>query len=129
MTTSDVYSAPNSELSKKEEKSASFSSLNFWRKFYIVLIWLGSLLTSTLFIWAAVGSPELSIGFSVGFSLVILGVTYWHHHAIVSRNLTQITLLAILNLIPLANLIGCLIMVSIRRVTKKEREEYEIIEQ
>ncbi len=129
MTANDMYSAPSSELSKKEERSASFSSLNFWRKFYIVLIWIGSLLTSAIFFWAAVDSPEVSIGFSVGFSLVIVGVTYWHHHAIVTRNITQITLLAVLNFIPLANLIGCLIMVSIRRVTKKELEEYEFIEQ
>ena len=88
-------------------------------------MWVGAILTSALFVVAAINSAELSVGFLIGLSVVILGITYWHHNAIVNRNLTQITILAVLNFIPLGNIIGCLIMVSIRRATQKELELYD----
>lgn len=125
MTNQNVYDAPNASLSTNNSKKASFTSLNFWRKLYLVLMWIGTTLMTIAFIGAGIDSPEVSIIHSGLFASLMLGFTYWHHRAIVSRNLKHITILAVLNLIPLGNLIGCLIMFSIRRVTKKELEDFD----
>ena len=128
MTINNAYATPSSELVGKEKKIANFSSLNFWRKFYIVLLWVCSIVIPVFFLSYASASSEISTEFWVGFSLVTFGVTYWHHYAIVKRKATQIIILAVLSFIPFGNPIGCLIMISVFRATKKELNEYDVIE-
>ncbi len=128
---SSPFKTPESELGVKQEFQPTFSNLNFWRKLYLVLMWLftGLFLAGIVIALFMMPSNSDFIGVSA-FQIIIViawsGLTYWHHTAIVKRKLTQLTVLIIINLIPFFNIIGALIMLSIRRVTKKELEMYDI---
>ena len=62
----------------------------------------------------------------VGVVILIIGLAFWNHWAITKRRVGQITAIAIMNLIAGGNVIGCLIMISIRRVTLNEHKKYII---
>ncbi len=115
----------NIEMDLDIKLDRSFSTLNFWRKFYVVFQWAGAVILSGLLVFVGVVSEDIDLLVVILLSFLIIGFAYWNHVAIVSRNLDQITLLTILNLVPLSNLIGCLIMFSIRRVTKNELADYD----
>jgi hypothetical protein len=123
------YSPPQSILEKKSDAltlSASFSTLNFWRKLYVVFSWTINILLAALFTVTITESDKNNIPIAIGLAAFLLGTAYWTHWAIVKRNVGHITTLAILNLIPGGNIIGCLIMFSIRSVTVNELERFNI---
>ncbi|WP_426357536.1 hypothetical protein ACPUVO_13885 [Pseudocolwellia sp. HL-MZ19] len=125
------FEAPKSDLTinVKEELYPTFSNLNFWRKLYLCLMWF---FTAFFFIGVVVNFTILAAGSGenlmaqVFLSFFLAGFTYWNHTAIVKRKLKQITILTIINIVPFINIIGALIMLSIRRVTKKELEMYDV---
>lgn len=55
-------------------------------------------------------------------SVVLLGYAYWVHYAVCTRNLTQLTVLAIINLFPFLNPIAMIVLFAIRSTSKKEME-------
>jgi hypothetical protein len=71
-------------------------------------------------------SDKSNIPITIGLGIFILGYAYWTQWAIVKRNVSHITTLAILNLIPGGNIIGCLIMFSIRGVTVNELKRFNL---
>lgn len=131
-STENLYSTPEADVSGEKPKLvASFGTLNFWRKAYLVLMWFGTACI-LLGVGAILTLPELDDTFNMGIEffimfLLIAGISLWTHIAIVKRLNGQIVALAIINLFPLLNLIGLLIMLSILRVTKKEREAFNLV--
>ncbi|MES9970702.1 MAG: hypothetical protein ABW092_11770 [Candidatus Thiodiazotropha sp.] len=123
------YSTPKSEVVKESDAisiNASFSSLNFWRKLYLVFIWTISIAMSIAFLATMTKSDTANIPVIIGLAALILGFAYWTHWAIVKRNVGHITILAIINLIPGGNIIGCLIMFSIRGTTVNELKRFNL---
>ena len=100
----------------------TYANLNIWRKLYLSLLWLGVSLVS-LGLITKFNIDESSVD-PILILLVVIFIlfTYWTHYAVTKRKITQIKWLAFLNLIPFANLIGLLIMLSILRVSKIEIE-------
>ena len=92
---STPYKSPESNVEVKQELELTFSTLNFWRKFYIVLIWLSSAFIALILLLVSLNSDDFTIIAALIMGLLMLGLTYWHHRAIVKRDLTQITILAI----------------------------------
>lgn len=128
----NIYQPPEAELKtlKKPDLEATFKTLGFWRKLYLVFIWGVS-----LFIFAVMAMVSLENEAKSGAdSLIVLilmaitlGMTYWSHVAIVKRNISHLTTLSILNLFPAGNVVGCLIMFAIRQTSKTERDNYNIV--
>jgi len=132
MTNTDSpYAAPAASLATatKETIVFSWSNLNGWRKAYLILSWVGVGIMTLALVSAAMAPSAESGGSNALFMLFIaitmLAFTGWTHVAIVRRNIGQLTTLSILNLIPLFNPIACLLMLWIRRVSVKEREQFE----
>lgn len=132
---SDVYQIPKANLEEgRATLKANFKSLNFWRKLYLVLNWLFALglIVGWFFLMIAsdqdTGQQSLDVIVSAVLGAMILGFTIWTHWAIVKRRVGHLTAITILNLIPFGNILGCLIMLSIRRVTVKEHEEFNVVE-
>lgn len=126
-TDTSPYAAPKSDLSVKQDFIPSFSNLNFWRKLYLVLMWLLTLLVIVSVVRQAFDGQAIS-GTTAQLAVagLWLGLSCWQHTAIVNRKLTQLTVLTVINIVPFFNIIGALILLSIRRVTKKELEMYNI---
>lgn len=112
----------------KEELQGSFKTLNFWRTLYIFLIWAGLL----LLLWITLTSEDMRLNyssnliFSVPFTIFIISLSVWTTSAVSKRKVNQITYIALINLLT-GNLLVCLIMFSIRRVTILEHKNYTII--
>ncbi len=123
------YSPPESNLESDNAITirASFSTLNIWRKLYIVFTWTFHIFVAALLAITVTQSNKSNAPIMIGLSAYLLGVAYWNHWAIVTRNVSHITTLAVLNLIPSGNILGCLIMFSIRRVTVNERKRFNIV--
>jgi len=126
------YKPPSSEIDGSKSKLVmSFGTLNFWRKFYLCLVWLFALLAFVIIFVGLVAGSDNGVGaISVFQLLVVLLVpvmALWTHYAVVNRSSDQIVALAIINIIPFGNIIGCLITISIWRVTKKELEKYDLV--
>ncbi len=105
----------------KETRAANFDTLNGWRKAYIVFNWIVcGVYTLMLF----------NAGDTIGAFLVVvsIGFAYWVHVSIAKRKLNHITAIAVLTLFPGLNILGCLILVWIRQVTKKEIEQYNLVD-
>jgi hypothetical protein len=131
MTNTDSpYAAPAASLATatKETIVFSWSNLNGWRKAYLILSWVVvGMMTLALVSAAMLPSPEPAGSNSLlklFIAITMLAFTAWTHIAIVRRNIGQLTTLTILNLIPLFNPIACLLMLWIRRVSVKEREQF-----
>lgn len=122
------YAPPASDVELEDQVlQASFATLNIWRKIYIVLVWVVSVATAGILL-SAMGKAELGYDLLlVGLSIVMMVTAYWNHWAIAKRKIGHITAIAILNLIPGGNIVGCLIMFSIRRVTVKEHKQFHIV--
>ncbi|MET0051602.1 MAG: hypothetical protein ABW095_11055 [Candidatus Thiodiazotropha sp.] len=122
------YSPPESDLEPHNALTiqGSFTTLNFWRKLYIVIIWVIHILLLAILAATMPGTEISSISIMIGLSVFLLGSAYWNHWAIATRNVGHITTLAILNLVPGGNIVGCLIMFSIRSVTVDELKRYRI---
>lgn len=134
---SSPYKTPESAViekaQKKESLAPTFATLNFWRKFYLVLMWsMVAILVGTLALLEILAIMEVGVEKDTSpiFSLVLIFIivlsSWWHHYAIVNRSADQLLVLALLNLFPLGNVINCLILFSIRRVTNKELQRYDI---
>ena len=120
------YAPPTAELRVDENVlETSFATLNIWRKIYLVFIWIATLLSAGMMGMVALEDSELII-VGVVLAALIVGFTYWTHWAIVRRKVGHITAIAILNLIPGGNIVGCLIMFAIRHVTVNEHKNYKI---
>ena len=129
---SNPYKAPSSEIDgSKKALVMSFSTLNFWRKLYLCFVWLGALLVlASVVVGLAAGARNGMSCISIWQLLIVLLIptmAFWTHYAVTQRSSDQIVALAIINLIPFGNIVGCLIMLSIWRVTKKEREQYDLV--
>ena len=122
------YSPPESKLEKSDVLvlRACFSTLNFWRKLYLVLSWTINILLAAGVTVAITKSDMSNIPIAIGLAVYFLGIAYWTHWAIVKRNVGHITTLAILSLVPGGNIIGCLIMFSIRGVTVNELKRFNL---
>ncbi|MES9946100.1 MAG: hypothetical protein ABW080_14185 [Candidatus Thiodiazotropha sp.] len=123
------YSTPKSVLVKDTDAisiSTSFSSLNFWRKLYLIFLWTISIMLAVGFAATITEAEKTNIPITIGLAALVLGFAYWTHWAVVKRNVGHITILAIINLIPGGNIIGCLIMFSIRGVTVNELKRYNL---
>jgi hypothetical protein len=94
----------------------SYNNLNFWRKGYLVLMWLAIAAFSTITFFKL----ELSIAVTITTFFALFGA--WRHWAITKRKITHLKLIAFVSFIPLFNLVGTLIFLSILRVSKKELE-------
>jgi hypothetical protein len=113
-------------MSDKMESDFSYSNLNNWRKLYLSLMWFGSACLFLGCIAKLVQNPDQVPPIIIAFALIIFALTYWTHIAVTKRKVAQLKWLAFLNLIPFANLIGVLILLSIIRVSKNEVESSSI---
>jgi len=113
-------------MNNTDTPNFSYSNLNIWRRLYLALLWFG---ISLLVLGSAMKAFQEPGSITVGVAILIAALTlfaYWTHIAISKRNLFHLKIIAFLNLIPFANIIGLLIMLSIIRVTKNELETQNI---
>ena len=104
----------------------SYSNLNILRKIYLSLLWLGVSLFSLGLVAKIIEDANSIEPVLIIFVVILALFTYWTHYAVTKRKITQLKWLAFLNLIPFANIIGLLIMLSILRVSKIEVETSSI---
>lgn len=126
------YTAPGSDVSnQKSDLVARFCTLGVWRILCIVLMWFVILFIGVGGVFgfvSAMKTKTIGIGlWQMVFILIIIALSIWTHLAIVRRSITQMKIIAILNVILLFNIMGALLMLSILRVTKKEHEKYNVI--
>jgi len=104
----------------------NFSTLGFWRKIYLGVIWLLAVLIFLggcvwLFIPEIMAEP---LGFSINYliGLMFLSIIYasWVHHAVVKRKANHILALVFIQIIPLMNPVTAIIFYCIYRISKKE---------
>ena len=119
ITSGKPYQSPISDLEDRTMAFA-FSTLNFWRKAYIITIWLVTIPFSIYFTWACVNGISGLTPIYLFIPGFLLPLTAWKHYAISKRKLSQIYWIAFFSLVPLMSLVGFLIMLSIARVTKNE---------
>ncbi|MEP5765542.1 MAG: hypothetical protein ABJ308_13165 [Halieaceae bacterium] len=101
------------------EAKFSFATLNLWRKAYLGLVMITYLPLGILVVLANFGEGSFPMAVFVGGGLIALPL--WTYRAVCVRKLNQLWVLSALKLIT-GNPVGCLIMLSIGRVTKKEIE-------
>jgi len=108
-----------------ESHQFTYSTLNFWRKLFILLQSVGAVVFVIAVVFAAKEAKEP--GILIGWALLIVVLASWSYFAISYRKYRQIVALAFLNLLTL-NLVGLLIMLSILRVTKIELDQTSLAE-
>lgn len=119
----DIYKSPESSLIKTTLPEFTFSSLGVGRKIYIGLHWVVAILASVALTFGMIISGDVGIGSLVlllFISAIILGYAYWVHYAIVNRDLTQLLVLIIVNIIPLMSPISAVLLFMVRSRTKRE---------
>ncbi|RLU01341.1 hypothetical protein [Ketobacter sp.] len=118
----NVYEQPDSTLIHDTALEMTFSSLGIWRKIYLGLNWvLTGLVAVFLIVQGASGAAEnLPILYFVGVAVFAIGYCYWLHYAIVNRNLTQLLIIGIINIIPFFNPVSAILVFAIRSTSKKE---------
>lgn len=119
----DIYKSPESILTKAESIEFTFRSLGVGRKIYIGFHWLVSVLICAFLTLGAAMDEDLSFGKMIVllfFFFILLGYAYWVHYAVVTRNLTQLLVLIIINIIPFMNPISAIILFLVRSRTKRE---------
>jgi len=113
-------------MSESSRNNFTFKHLNFWRKIFLILLWLVNLPISLLLISLSFYKLDTApVALTALTALAILGIfnflfVVWVHIAIVNRSLTQLKWIAFFMIIPFVNPLGLLIMLSIIRVTKIE---------
>lgn len=119
----DIYKSPESILTKAEPIEFTFRSLGVGRKIYIGFHWLVSVLICAFLTLGAAMDENLSFGDIMLLLFVfsiLLGYAYWVHYAVVTRNLTQLLVLIIINIIPFMNPISAIILFLVRSRIKRE---------
>jgi hypothetical protein len=120
----DIYKSPESSLTVVNEiPEFTFSTLGVGRKIYIGLHWVVAILASVALTFGMIISGDVGIGSIVlllFISTIILGYAYWVHYAIVNRNLTQLLILIIINIVPFMSPISTLLLFMVRSRTKRE---------
>lgn len=106
-------------------ESFTYSNLNFWRKLYLSLTWTGAFLVSFSLIWFCLAAKNDFMLIYLPLPIVTVLFSSWIHYAVVNRKLKQLYWIAFLSFIPLMNIIGALIMLSIARVTKLELSQLQ----
>ncbi len=115
-----------SEAETKVQIAFSFSNLGIWRKIYLALNWIGCVFMVIIFVsMPFTDYPESTpaqpmVVFVI--AILVFAYTFWLHKAMVTRNLTQLLILTIIQVVPLFNPISALIMFLVRNTSKKERE-------
>ena len=126
--TDTPYTPPRADLVTESNRlEPRFATLNIWRKIYLVIVWI----VTVVFVLGAgliIANPKQDdlLLATVVVTVLLLCHSYWTHWAVVNRRVGHLTAIAILNLFPGANIVGCLIMFAIRQVSVKEREQYTI---
>ena len=124
MRRESIYISPESTLLGSDALALRFSTLGFWRKFYIVFIWLTSSAMGVSLIFLGLEDDDVPVAVYAGIAVVMLAFTYWHHYAVVQRNTTQLMVLAVMSIFPIGNIISGLILLAIRGTTKAELARY-----
>jgi hypothetical protein len=106
----------------------SFSTLNFWRKLWVVLVGIvncgiGVVLLLAPYIASQPAPVLVKVVFFLG-GVLSLFVAWWTYYAVCHRRAGQLVAIAITNLLA-TNIIGALITLSIIRVTNIELRESE----
>lgn len=102
-----------------EGSGFSFSNLGVWRKIYLGINWALSIFIVVTFIAAGL-DKDGGLFVSLTFTAFIMAYTFWLHYAITHRKVTQLTVLTIIQVIPLLNPVGALVMFAIRSTSIKE---------
>lgn len=113
-----------SEIDNKEsDKHFTFDNLGIWRKIYLILNWLVLIVVSVIFLISVISLG--SRGTIETFFLLFWGwpLTIWLHMAIIGRKVIQLRWLAGLNLIPLLNPVGAIVIWLISSTSKDEIEK------
>ncbi len=127
----NAYKKPQSNLVRPGEVDFTFGNLGIWRKIYLSLNWAITLIASLsmllpLFVAstdnvpAGVGIWQLIV--NIVIIVLILSYAYWFHVAVTRRNVLQLLILAIIQIVPLLNPISLVILLAIRSTSKKEVE-------
>lgn len=119
-----VYSKPNSELLESGIDVYVYETLGIWRKIFLWLNWIVAVLFSVAMFVGGFESNEYGVAGFVGaavFAAVMLGYTYWLHYAISKRDLNQLLIIGIVNIIPFLNPIASLLVFLARSKSKSER--------
>ena len=111
-----------------EELEAAFSTLGFWRKLYLVVLWLGTAFLAWILVAATFEPGFEYTGITLGIAALTVAFSSWTHWAVVRRRVGHITAIAVLNFVPGGNIVGSLIMLSIRRVSVREPEERTLLD-
>lgn len=85
------YSPPTAQLETNDPKeilAADFSTLNIWRKIFLIILWCYcGIATATLcYMYVDSGNEVLSLGMIIFIWFFLLAITYWTHWAIVKKS-------------------------------------------
>jgi len=117
--------SPNSDLEKIQLFEFSFNNLGIWRKIYIYLNWfffLAYSIVAMYVIWDK--NPEFDPGIMMLMIPIVIAYAFWIHIAISKRKINQLRTLALIQLFPFFNLLGCFIFFAIRSTSKQEVRQY-----
>ena len=104
---------------------------NSVRKIFLALNWVSSISISLAMVSAPIlalfGNTEEVAGISIWQIIILLlivllslGYAYWLHRAVCGRILLQISILAGVQIIPMLNPVGLIILLAIRSTSKTE---------
>jgi hypothetical protein len=107
-----------------EAKEFTFESLGIGRKIYLFINWFYSLGMTLGGIYFAMTNKShsalINSAVALAFIIIFSGYAFWLHYAIVRRNLLQLLIISILNIIPFLNPIAAIIVFAIRSTSKSE---------
>ena len=127
----NVYLTPEAVLDVEYVPLFNFSNLGAWRKIFLALNWVSSISISLAMVSAPIlalfGNTEEVAGISIWQIIILLlivllslGYAYWLHRAVCGRILLQISILAGVQIIPMLNPVGLIILLAIRSTSKTE---------
>jgi hypothetical protein len=112
--------------SKATSTPHTFGTLNLWRKFFLGGIWFVNVVVAAVIALVFSANTNLYAQDPMTANVVLLAAmgcvafTYWVHTAVAGRKLSQLKWQAFFSVMPFANPVLLLIMLSIIRVTKIE---------
>jgi hypothetical protein len=121
---SNFYKNPDLELVDSGAPDFIYQSLGIWRKIFLVINWLGAILFSVALIFVAINEEDKSVDLGISALIVLLltlAYAYWLHVAVATRNVTQLLIIALLNIIPFLNPVSAILVFAIRSTSKSER--------
>lgn len=121
----DIYEPPKSTVGSDERVDLVFSTLGVWRKIFLVLNWIfTSAFVFILILGLILGidSGETIFDFMIVLFVAcfMVGYAVWLHVSVSQRNITQLSILSFVQLVPFLNPIVFLILLAIRSTSKKE---------